>query len=26
MLKIIQGALDTSELLKAYQEEACAKN
>ncbi|MFP6024314.1 molybdopterin synthase catalytic subunit [Helicobacter pylori] len=26
MLKIIQGALDTDKLLKAYQEEACAKN
>ncbi len=26
MLKIIQGALDTEKLLKAYQEEACAKN
>ncbi|GHQ13077.1 hypothetical protein JP0058_08310 [Helicobacter pylori] len=26
MLKIIQGALDTDKLLKAYQEEACTKN
>lgn len=26
MLKIVQGALDTDKLLKAYQEEACAKN
>ncbi len=26
MLEIIQGALDTDKLLKAYQEEACAKN
>ncbi|GAA9742036.1 hypothetical protein VN0139_06180 [Helicobacter pylori] len=26
MLKIIQGALDTDKLLKAYQEEACMKN
>ncbi|AFI06132.1 molybdopterin synthase catalytic subunit [Helicobacter cetorum] len=26
MLEIIQGALNTQELLKVYQEEACAKN
>ncbi|GAA8817358.1 molybdenum cofactor biosynthesis protein MoaE [Helicobacter pylori] len=26
MLKIIQGALDTDKLLKAYQEEACTKS